>query len=171
MESLLPPGARSRDTMLSTVNDAIQHRYSHLNAHFYPDYCMQVKIQLSPGYNALRRGSPDALLDILRSESFFADEDSGSQSHRDTHSSTRQYTLNNREATHAGCNFILKAALGPTFISFWFRNTSTAGDIDTPVLRALNILDRINEKMLLLTSAEKKSLKPSSQQREETMQA
>ena len=146
MDRHTPPSGPPEDTrgearpshreMLDRIWDEIRNNYAHLNVAFLPDVYMQAKIRLAAPRASLLNQPSNTLVDILQSEGFQPD-DQGAEG------GSRQYVLNQRYREKDGCRFVLKAAFGPSFISFWFRNESPETRLDLPLIYALEILNRI----------------------------
>lgn len=128
----------SRQSMIDNIHHAINHRYAHLDAQFIPDFCMQVKLRLATAGRSLLKSTPQTLIDILSEEDLLQEVSSSA-------GANKQFALNGISSAGSQYDFVLKAALGPGFISFWFRNQSN--NLDKPLMQALDIIDRIYQRL------------------------
>lgn len=137
----------SHREILAYVEKEIQQNYAHLSPLFYPDNCFQAKIRVPSGSKVVLLNNPKPYIEIL--------EDSGFTPHRfehvnescDHNKDGTQYTLINREIEKIGYRFVLKATLGTNFISVWFRNESQDWRLDLPVFYALEIINRLQDRV------------------------
>lgn len=134
----------SRKEILSLIDTEMAQKYSHLYPHFIPDYCLQAKIRVANQGVSLIKHTPPALLRILESQRFVPDSFEHYRSDSPGLADSQQYVLDNKEIERIGFRFVMKATIGPSFISFWFRNTSDAQRFDVPVLYALEIINTLS---------------------------
>lgn len=151
----------SRQSMIDTIHHSLQYHYPHLQAQFIPDFCMQVKLSLPRVKQSLLKTTPQAVINILREQGIQPEH----ASHQATPSHlTNQFLLGRTHPAQNAGAFVLKAALGPNFISFWFRNQSGADNLDKPLLAALEIIDRISQRISELQHSTSDTDSPDHQQ-------
>lgn len=122
---------------------ALQHQltlhFPHLHPCVLADHCLQAKITLPRTRGSLLHSMPELLADILRSEHFYPDTGSAS-------AAGRQYCLEKRREADSDFSYRLMAAPGPSFISFWFRNTSESDRFAAAASHAMERLDHLCKK-------------------------
>lgn len=142
-----PDSLPTRENLLRIIEHESQHKYPHLHVRFHPDRYMQAKINVDTKAGLLQKGASRKLAEILKSEKFFLEEFSHHLPQCDSKLDAPQYVLINKELERIGYQFVMKASIGPGFISFWFRNESDSPRLDLPVFYALEILNKLHDKI------------------------
>ncbi|MEE8059997.1 MAG: hypothetical protein V3T17_19525, partial [Pseudomonadales bacterium] len=137
----------SHQEILELIKRESRYKYPHLNPCFYPDHCMQAKINIKTAGHSLLHPTPDIYINILKSENFFPEFFKHRLPQCDSSKDCHKYVLINKEMEKIGYKFVMKATFGPSFISIWFRNESENERIDLPVFYALEILNKISDKI------------------------
>ena len=136
----------TRQQIIDIIERESREKYPHLHVRFHPDRCMQAKIHIDKVKASLLSQTPQALIDILRSENFVPEEFKHHLPQCDSTRDNPQFVLVNTELKKIGYRFVMKATFGPSFISFWFRNESDAARLDLPIFYALEILNKLSYK-------------------------
>lgn len=118
-------------TARSKIEEKIRERYAHLSPTFIPDRYIQAKIRWPANSKINLLSDPSKVIEILARYGFIADEESDSG---------KQLTHSSEESV----NFILKAGLGPTFISFWCRDDSEDLQPYNTIFHALDLIHKID---------------------------
>lgn len=137
--------ARYRSILENTTRN-ISTRYAHLSPRFYPNHCMQAKIQLrNPAISMLNH--PEPFIQVLLDQHFLPHMPSLSPDIHSIHHRGHQYRLTNNALEKIGYQFVLTAYLGPRFISLSFKNTSRHWRLDIPLFYALEVINRLDDRL------------------------
>ncbi|MFT3930267.1 MAG: hypothetical protein QM709_08225 [Spongiibacteraceae bacterium] len=142
-----PDSLPTRESLLHIIEHESQSKYPHLHVRFHPNRYMQAKINVDTKTGLLQKGASRKLAEILKSEKFFLEEFSHHLPQCDSKLDAPQYVLINKELERIGYQFVMKASIGSSFISFWFRNESDSPRMDLPVFYALEILNKLHDKI------------------------
>ena len=137
-----------QSSRIERLKAELQSKYEHLHPRFYPDsICMQAKISISvlPGQSLLI--DPGLYADVLQHENFQAEYFKHRLPNKSGVKDSQQFVLNNEAISSIGHRFVLKATFGPSFISFWFRNESTDDRLDIPLCYALEIINKLHDRL------------------------
>lgn len=132
--------------IITLTTQEITQRYAHLTPRFHPNNNMQAKIHLRNRTTSMLE-RPEPFIQVLLNHRFLPD----ALSHRDVTEnrplSNHQYILLNSDLKMIGYEFMLQATLGPSFIFIVFRNLSAHWRLDIPLYYALEILNRIDDRL------------------------
>lgn len=143
-----PPLSSYQRQHIERLKTEMTRKYRHLHPRFFTDsICMQAKIDINvnPGQSLLI--DPGLYADILQTENFIAEHFEHRLPNRSGRKDGQQYVLTNEEIAHIGHKFVLKATFGPSFISLWFRNESTCDRLETPLCYALEIMNKLHDRI------------------------
>lgn len=132
-----------RAELLHVIQEEAALKYPHLHVRFFPHRCLQAKIRIKTRRSCLMADPPAVLLRILESMRFRPEQFEHYRKQQPAVRDAQQFVLENKEIEKIGYRFVMKATIGPSFISFWFRNQSDAERLDLPVFYALEILNKL----------------------------
>jgi len=118
-------------TARSKIEEKIRERYSHLSPTFIPDRYIQAKIRWPANSKINLLYDPSQVIEVLLRYGFVPDTEGDSD---------KQYT----HVSEKKVDFVLKAGLGPTFISFWCRDDSEELQPYNTIFLALDIIHKID---------------------------
>ena len=132
--------------ILALTMAEISQRYAHMSPRFFPNHTMQAKIQLhNRTVSMLKR--PEPYIQTLLDQRFLPESIVIREVKEQTPLSSHQYLLVNTDLTAIGYEFMLQATLGQSFIAVAFRNLSKHWRLDIPLFYALEILNRVEERI------------------------
>lgn len=133
----------SRQELLRLIETEASVKYPHLHVRFFPHRCMQARIRINSKRSCLMADPPAVLLRLLESMRFYPEHFEHYRKQQPAARDAQQFVLENKEIEKIGYRFVMKATIGPSFLSFWFRNESDSERIDLPVFYALEILNKL----------------------------
>ena len=128
------------------VTRNVSRNYDHLSPRFFPNQNMQAKIRLRDKSISML-ALPEPYIQVLLDQHFLPDVPMAPKVNKSSASSQHQYVLANKSLIRIGYEFSITASLGPSSIFMSYRNMSKHWRFDIPLFYALEILNRIHDRI------------------------